>query len=119
MAHVDDTRPEARFRHRVKYVPFRYALAAYLILAAGNVTGLVWQYTLANDTRTSLCAFKGDLERRVTAGEEFLLKHPNGIPGISAENIQTSLNNQRMTITALESGGLECSDKEEEGANGK
>lgn len=113
MAHVDDTRPEARFRHRVKYVPLRYALAAYLILAAGNVTGLVWQYMLANDTRTSLCAFKGDLERRVEAGEEFLKEHPQGIPGISAATIQNSLSNQRMTIAALESGGLECSEEEE------
>lgn len=52
-------------------------------------------------TTSALCALRLDLQDRVVAGENFLLEHPDGIPGISASQIRTSLDGQRRTITAL------------------
>lgn len=62
---------------------------------------------VAVETHEALCAFKSDLQRRYTAGSEFLENNPDGIPGISAADIQRSLQNQRATLDAL--SALDCS----------
>lgn len=61
---------------------------------------------IAVETHESLCALKNDLQRRHAAGVEFLQNNPTGIPGISAVDIQRSLENQRATLEAL--AGLDC-----------
>lgn len=57
-------------------------------------------------THDALCALKLDLEVRHTNGVKFLKDNPDGIPGISAEQIQQSLDNQQSTLDALAS--LDC-----------
>lgn len=61
---------------------------------------------LSRETHTALCAFKGDLRSRYRNGVEFLEEHPDGIPGISAAQIQRSLDQQKATLGSLVS--LEC-----------
>ena len=49
----------------------------------------------------AICAFKGDLTRRIQASRDFLAHHPNGIDGISARDISISIANEQLTVTAL------------------
>jgi hypothetical protein len=58
-----------------------------------------------NDTQ-ALCAFRGDLSRRVQSSIDYLAAHPNGILGIPAATIRLSLDNEQHTLTALSS--LKC-----------
>jgi hypothetical protein len=56
---------------------------------------------LTFQSTASLCALKGDLERRVESSQQFLIDHPNGIPGISAKQIKDGIDNQKRTIRSL------------------
>jgi hypothetical protein len=56
---------------------------------------------VAEQTISALCTFRSDLERRVETSVQFLKDNPDGIPGLSAEAIQTSINNQQRTVDAL------------------
>jgi hypothetical protein len=49
----------------------------------------------------AICALKGDLARRIKSSEDFLVKHPKGIDGISATDISISIANQQLTLAAL------------------
>lgn len=55
----------------------------------------------ATRTTSALCALRGDLQTRINTSERFLADHPQGIPGISAASIRSSINGQRHTIAAL------------------
>jgi hypothetical protein len=57
-------------------------------------------------TLHALCALRDDLHQRIVGAEDFLRKHPGGIPGIPAKTIQATVDGQRRTIAAL--GGLRC-----------
>lgn len=84
----------------------RYAL---MMLVALIATYGAWQsYTTAagvsqdqRSTTRALCALRGELQTRVIAGDMFLRAHPQGIPGISARVIESSLSGERQTIRAL------------------
>lgn len=56
---------------------------------------------IAFSTNHALCVLRADLEQRVADSERFLEQHPDGIPGIPAEQIQQSIDNQQRTIEAL------------------
>lgn len=62
---------------------------------------------VATQTHDTLCAFKRDLEVRYDNGAKFLKENPEGIPGISAAEIQRSLSNQKSTLESL--SNLDCS----------
>lgn len=76
------------------------------VLAAASILISVTLYAQNRKAAEALCTFKTDLQRRVDDGNEFLAKHPNGIPGIPAKTLRTSLDNQQRTISALR--GLSC-----------
>lgn len=61
---------------------------------------------VARSTHDALCTFKGDLEQRYQGGRQFLIDHPEGIPGISPADIERSLANQKSTLHAL--SALDC-----------
>lgn len=52
-------------------------------------------------THTGVCRLRDDLKRRVKSSEVFLRHHPDGIPGISAKQIEASAAGQRRTIRSL------------------
>jgi hypothetical protein len=54
----------------------------------------------------SLCTLRADLQRRITQSKDFLVTHPNGIPGIPAGTIRVGIVNQQHTLDALRL--LEC-----------
>jgi uncharacterized protein HemX len=60
----------------------------------------------ASETATALCTLRRDLEDRVANTREFLRENPEGTPGLPAQFIKTSIENQQRTIDAL--GNLDC-----------
>lgn len=58
------------------------------------------------NNRTALCALRLDVQKRYENGIDFLIKHPEGIEGISNETIARSLEAQKATLEALNS--LDC-----------
>lgn len=83
-----------------------------VLLVVGAIALASYYYTgarvndLTEQTHTTLCAFKGDLQRRYEGGRDFLAENPNGIPGISRASIERSLMAQRSTLDAL--ANLDC-----------
>lgn len=57
--------------------------------------------TVALSTNHALCVLRSDLEQRVADSTQFLVDHPEGIPGIPIETIKQSIDNQKRTIDAL------------------
>lgn len=57
--------------------------------------------TNQQSTLSALCALRSDLETRVQSGNDFLSKHPGGIPGIPVATIRASNANEERTIIAL------------------
>ncbi len=60
----------------------------------------------ALQSHRALCSFKDDLQRRYDAGLQFVADHPDGIPGISRNDLERSLANQHATLDSLDS--LDC-----------
>jgi hypothetical protein len=76
-----------------------------VMLVAGLIFAQVQRDRIArvsNDTVSALCTFRDDLQHRYDEGVKFLVNHPDGIPGISAADIQRSLENQKATLKSLE-----------------
>jgi hypothetical protein len=94
----------------------RLTIATVVVyLALAGVGGAAW--VSADHQRTelqratesingALCTLRSDLEARVTGARQFLADHPQGVAGISALVLKTSIDNQQRTIDALAS--LEC-----------
>lgn len=51
----------------------------------------------------ALCSLRADVQKRVTDGQAFLKTHPEGIPGIPAPTLQSSITNSQRTVKALSS----------------
>jgi predicted negative regulator of RcsB-dependent stress response len=86
-----------------------WVYAALVLIGAFSIALIGWQLREQNQqidevamaNQQALCALRNDLERREETTERFLQEHPNGIPGISSQQLQESLENQRRTIRAL------------------
>jgi hypothetical protein len=111
---MPDRDPDVRIaiEHSIKVLG-RWTAGLYLVVAAILVAFIIWGSvqrqelrTIQDDTVTALCTFTHDLEQRYDNGVEFLEKHPDGIPGISAADIERSLHNQKETLDSL--SGLPC-----------
>lgn len=61
-----------------------------------------------SDTNAALCKFRGDLQQRVDATQDYLNTHPGPepFPGVSRTSILQSLGNQRRTVRSL--SNLNC-----------
>ena len=84
-------------------------MVTFLLLVAGGLYFLKVNHDLGEQgrqARTAICVLRHDLQERVTASELFLRTHPDGFDGVSAADIQASINGQRRTITAL--SGADC-----------
>lgn len=87
-------------RHSLKWLT-RATVALYIILIAVTLY-FIWD---ARRTKDAVCAFRADLVERVDASEAYLADHPEGVFGLSAAQIRSSLDGQRRTISALSSAG--------------
>lgn len=82
----------------------RFTVILYLIFAALGY--YVWQQ--GNDTNSALCAYRADLQARVTQSLDYLKDHPNGSKalGITREQLLVNIANQNRVIKAF--SGLSC-----------
>lgn len=55
----------------------------------------------ATKAATALCLLRHDLKDRVASAEQFLKNHPQGLAGIPAATIKSSVDGQRRTVKAL------------------
>ena len=63
---------------------------------------------VAVSNNNALCALRLDVQKRYENGIDFLIKHPEGIEGVSNETIARGLESQKATLDAL--SNLECPD---------
>ncbi len=97
------------FTRMVGFLTFFAIVGAFIYFAAVTAQQnalLSEQVNAAHRTETALCILREDLEIRAQTSRQFLIDNPDGIPGISAEALQNSIDNQERTITAL--ALLEC-----------
>ncbi len=111
---MPDRDPDVRIAiyHSIKVLGLWTAIL-YGVVAFALVVGLAVNVHTRNNiediqekTATALCTFRQDIVRRHDDTVDFLLKHPDGIEGISAADLQRSIHAQEATIKALE--GLPC-----------
>ena len=79
-------------------------LAVILVAGLGFYDSQQRRTELAEAVQTinsSLCTFVADLQRRHDDGVQFLEDHPNGISGITADDIRRSIDAQTSTLNAL------------------
>lgn len=66
------------------------------------IFGVVYYiYTVSQSNTKGLCAIRNDSEARVQQSKKFLKEHPNGIPGISSEQLKRSVDTSGRTVRAL------------------
>lgn len=90
-----------------------WSFAAVVLFSFTVLTLFGWQVNttrhLAQDGRQahdSLCVLKFDIGQRIKDSTTFLEEHPQGLAGIPAATIRTSIRNQQATFDAL--AALEC-----------
>jgi len=81
-------------------------LIAFALCFFSTAGTLLYVFRQGDENRTSLCALRLEAENRVAQGEQFLKDNPQGIPGITPQMIQRSLETSRTTISAL--SNLNC-----------
>lgn len=75
-----------------------------VFLALALLGGYVWRQE--QQTRKTLCAFRGELVATNQQSIDFLRTNPKGIAGITAASIQVGIDNRQRTIDSLSS--LHC-----------
>lgn len=60
------------------------------------------------EVHAAICALQHDIELRHEEGQKFIIKNPDGIPGIPASVIKNGLKNQESTLKAFADSGLTC-----------
>lgn len=82
------------------------AFVYFAVVTAQQNTVLARQNESSLRTEHALCILRADLQQRAESTEAFLKANPGGIPGIPAEQLQQSIDNQLRTVNALQL--LEC-----------
>jgi hypothetical protein len=91
----------------------RWTAILYCVVAAALIGALFYAATERNRLETeqaqvtnALCSFREDIQRRYDTTVQFIVDHPEGIPGISVEDFQRSADNLKATLDSLK--GLPC-----------
>lgn len=84
----------------------KWMIWATVVLYLGLFVLAYWGYTISRTNTRALCAVRADSERRVNDSVVFLKENPNGIPGISVEQLKRSTDNATRTMKAL--SNLDC-----------
>lgn len=85
----------------------RRTVFATVILYAALGIAVFFSWQSAQATHDSLCAFRADLQHRITQTRTFILQHPEGFAGISASQLAVQADNQQRTVDSLDSLGCE------------
>jgi hypothetical protein len=77
-----------------------------VVLYIGIGCWVAWTYSVTHSNRLALCALRDDTKKRIDLAKDFLIDHPNGFGGTSAEDIKANIRNAQVTIRAL--NDLDC-----------
>lgn len=103
------TRPEAADSvvQGIQATLRKLTAATIVLYVVAILIGLGAAFT-ANMNREAACSLRGDVERRVAAGQQFLAGHPKGAPelGFTRADIVKEIANQQKTVDSL--GVLIC-----------
>lgn len=98
----------ALYKLRSEVTPFkslteglRWVAIATLLLYVCLIGAGTYAYLESQKNHHALCSLRADLDERVTTGETYLKAHPEGFAGVSATQIQETIDNQKRTIEAL------------------
>lgn len=86
-------------------------LLTFALLVAMGAYFAHQNYVLAKEgqrAHRAVCVLRADEIRRVAEGRAFLVTHPDGFGGVSADEIRASIASQERTIAAL--AVAECED---------
>lgn len=84
----------------------RVLVGATVLLYVVVALILLYTWRTSEANRSALCTLRIELERKVARSTEFLIKNPNGVPGIPAATIRAGIDSETKTIEAL--GDLDC-----------
>jgi hypothetical protein len=82
------------------------AVIAFAFFGFTMAATVAYVFVTADHNRVSLCALRADAQERIDQSEDFIKENPNGIPGISVEQLRRSTNNSVRTRNAL--ANLKC-----------
>jgi hypothetical protein len=75
-------------------------LTVVLYVILGGVA--FYTYQLGQKNKRALCTIRANAQTRADATQDFLLRHPNGIPGVTVLDLNRSINAYRATVHALD-----------------
>lgn len=93
-------RPAERLVTR-RHVNILLVVLGAAIVLVGTIFGVLKVYELSSGAHHAICALRAERVRGIQDGKRFLREHPHGIPGISASDIQQSIDAQKQTVRAF------------------
>jgi len=78
-------------------------LAALTLLLYVVMIGIAtYTYFQGQRNTKALCTIRDNAQNRVAQAQQFLQDHPNGISGLTPDDLQRSINTSQATVKALE-----------------
>lgn len=76
-------------------------IAAVGVVLIGVVVGYLQTQQTADNVKQAICSLRHERLESIHAGRIFLKHHPNGIPGITRDDILRSIEQQQETVRAF------------------
>jgi len=80
----------------------RVLAAATVVLYIVMLSVATYTYVQGLRNTRALCTIRDNAQDRADTGRQFLIDHPNGIAGLSADDIERSINTSLATVKALD-----------------
>jgi len=87
-------------RRRLKVLLWATCILYGVVIVIGGA-GIWINHQQSSETHNALCTLYDDLKTRVNGTKDYLLRHPNGFPGISSATLVKSIHDQEQTLDAL------------------
>lgn len=72
-----------------------------IIVLAGSFAAVLRVYETADQAHNAICALRQERIDGVRDGKKWLAEHPNGIPGITRDDVLRSIHTQQETVRAF------------------
>jgi hypothetical protein len=105
MSVTDSTAPPAEMLDSIIRT-LRVLVIATVVLYLLQFGGYIYIYVQSAEANKALCTFRANLAEEAAASNNFLLEHPEGVPGITPETIREGAHRQETAVTSL--SGLSC-----------
>jgi len=92
-------------RRRLKVLLWATCILYGVVIVIGGF-GIWTNHQQNAQVHNALCTLYDDMQTRVNGTKDYLLRHPNGFPGITSATLVKSIHDQEQTLEAL--SGLNC-----------